>query len=317
LQKTFLVNFQEFSWTDVLGTGPAEFGTRGSHALLGSLPAATRQINRDWRGTPLRLDHISVRGDFTQMGKLITMPLRTSTNAGRAATEGATVISTQAEEGRNGGVPFDCRLWLNAPRERTPSYFPVYSSVSKAIQSALRQWAGDWLCEHPDALDRRVFAYSLLVFSCTRPYSGRPSNIFTYDVQQGSALDQALRTAGRRLSERLAYIDGVQRAAGRPGTISLMPARVADYVRKNRRTIYKMFNVETLLMNEILKFTQISIPKMGPERAAAELCSAFARHLRRFTDEFDMAERTGELLRIATDALISRQGIEDEMPVSA
>jgi hypothetical protein len=262
-------------------------------------------------------DHISFRGDFTQMGKLFTMPLRTCINAGQAATEGATVISTQAEEGRNGGVLFDCRLWLNAPRERTPSYFPVYSSVSKAIQSALRQWAGDWLCEHPDAIDRRVFAYSLLVFSCTRPYSGRPSNIFTYDVQQGSALDQALRTASRRLSERLAYIDGVQRAAGRPGTISLMPARVANYVRKNRRTIYKMFNVETLLMNEILKFTQISIPKMGPERAAAGLCSAFARHLRRFTDEFDMAERTGELLRIATDALISRQGIEDEMPVSA
>jgi hypothetical protein len=185
------------------------------------------------------------------------------------------------------------------------------------MQSALRDWVADWLRQHSEVIERRVSAYSLLVFCCTRPYSGRPTNIFTYDVQQGTALDQALRTAGRLLGERLAYIDGAQRAAGRPGTISLMPARVADYVRKNRRPIYKMFNIETALMNEILKFTQINIPKMGVERASSELRSAFEKHLRRFTDEFDMAVRADELLRVATEALISRHGSEDQMPVAA
>lgn len=249
------------------------------------------------------------------MGKLITLPLRISTE--NAVIEEKTATPAMAEAGWNGGVAFDCGRWLNAPRERTPLYFPVYSTVSKAIQSALRHWAGDWLCGHPDAIEHRVSAYSLLVFSCTRPYCGRPTNIFTYDVQQGAAIDQALRTASRLLSERLAYIDGVQRAAGRPGVISLMPARVTDYVRKNRRSIYRMFNVETLLMNEILKFTQINIPKMGPEKAAVDLRCAFGRHMRRFTDEFDMAGRADELLRIATDALVTRQDIEDGMPVSA
>lgn len=247
------------------------------------------------------------------MGKLITMPVQVPLDSRHTIFD-----TSKTEAGRNPSTcSFDCQVWLSAPRERTPSYFPVYASVSRALQSALRRWVGDWLCEHPDAIERRVSAYSLLAFSCTRPYSGRPTNIFTYDVQQGTALDQALRTASRLLSERLALIDGAQRAAGRPGTISLMPARVAEYVRKNRRPIYKMFNVETALMNEILKFTQINIPKMGVEKASLELRSAFEKHLHRFTDEFDMAERTGALLRIATEALLSRQGAEGEMPVAA
>lgn len=244
------------------------------------------------------------------------MPVRTAVNDTKAG-------ATRLEAGQNSsassldGKAFDSSAWLVAPRERTPSYFPVYSSVSRAMQSALRQWVGDWLCRNPDAIERRVSAYSLLAFSCTRPYCGRPTNIFTYDVQQGAALDQALRTASRLLSERLAFIDGAQRAAGRPGAISLMPARVAEYVRKNRRPIYKMFNVETALINEILKFTQISIPKIGIEKASVELRAAFEKHLHRFTDEFDLAERTDELLLIATEALLSRQGSESEMQVAA
>ena len=237
------------------------------------------------------------------MGKLISMSARPSQELESAV-------------GQDSAGQFDYQAWLSAPRERTPSYFPVYSSVSRAMQAALREWVGDWLCQHSEVIERRASAYSLLVFSCTRPYSGRPTNVFTYDVQQGTALDQALRTANRLLSERLAYIDGAQRTAGRPGTISLMPARVADYVRKNRRPIYKMFNIETALMNEILKFTQINIAKMGIEKASSELRSAFEKHLHRFTDEFDMAEHAERLLRIATEALLSRHGSENQMPVA-
>jgi hypothetical protein len=237
------------------------------------------------------------------MGKLISMSARPSQELESAAGQGS-------------AGQFNCQAWLSAPRERTPSYFPVYSSVSRAMQAALREWVGDWLYQHSEVIGRRVSAYSLLVFSCTRPYSGRPTNIFTYDVQQGTALDLALRTASRLLSERLTYIDGAQRAAGRPGTISLMPAQVADYVRKNRRPIYKMFNIETALMNEILKFTQINIAQMGIEKASSDLRSAFEKHLHRFTDEFDMAENAERLLQIATEALLSHHRYEDQMPVA-
>jgi hypothetical protein len=77
-----------------------------------------------------------------------------------------------------------------------------------------------------------------------------------------------------------------------------------------------MFYVETALMDEVLKFTQINIPKLGLLRAAAELQAGFKRNLRRFSDVIDFEERTTDLLRIATEAL--RSGLDEEaaMPVA-
>jgi hypothetical protein len=46
------------------------------------------------------------------------------------------------------------------------------------------------------------------------------------------------------------------------------------------------------------------------------LRSTFEKHLHRFTDEFDMAEHAERLLRIATEALLSRHGSENQMPVA-
>ena len=80
-------------------------------------------------------------------------------------------------------LAFDAMLWLSAPRERSLSYFPVYSAVSQAIQTFLRSWVKDWLQKNAATLERKVSVCSLLAFSCTKPYRGRPVNLFTYDVQ--------------------------------------------------------------------------------------------------------------------------------------
>ncbi len=77
------------------------------------------------------------------------------------------------------------------------------------------------------------------------------------------------------------------------------------YVAKNRRAIYKMLNVETVLMDSILKFAIIDIPKMGLEQAVVHLRRAFNTQLRRFSDEIDMSGRAEQLLKIATDALLT------------
>jgi hypothetical protein len=42
---------------------------------------------------------------------------------------------------------------------------------------------------------------------------------------------------------------------------------------------------------------------------------AFNTQLRRFSDEVDLGDRTEELLRIATDALLSKLPVEDAMPL--
>lgn len=204
----------------------------------------------------------------------------------------------------------DLSGWLSAPRERTPTYFPVYSTVSRAMQAALRHWAREWLHQHPEAFERRIAVYSLLVFSCTRPYRGRPTHIFTYDLQQTATLDQAFRTAGRLLAEELQRIGNMQEAAGEHGPMRPRSRQIQRFVGKNRRLIYRMFHVETALTDEVLKFTQINIPKLGLERAAADLRSGFKRNLRRFSDVADFEDRAGDLLRIATEAL--RTGLDEE-----
>jgi hypothetical protein len=210
-------------------------------------------------------------------------------------------------------VPADIELWLSAPREGSASYAAVYTAVSQAMQSALRQWVGEWLRENPEALERKVSGYSLLAFSCTRPYRGRSTNLFTYDVQQTSVVDQALRAAGRVIAEQVSAMNALRGGAAP----RIIPTQVAQFVSEKRRNLYRMFHVETLLMDEILKFTQINIPKLGLEKAAAELRTAFEKHLHRFTDEFNLASRAGELLSIATDALRIRPAAQEEMPIAA
>lgn len=230
------------------------------------------------------------------MGKLLMMPL----------------AKAPASAGSNSGAG-DKQLWLSAPREGNASYAAAYSAVSQAMQSALRQWVGEWLRENPDVLERKVSGYSLLAFSCTRPYRGRSTNLFTYDPQQTAAVDQALRAAGRVIAERVTSINHNRNAGGR----RLVATQVSRFVSEKRRSLYRMFHVETLLMDEILKFTQINMPKLGFEKAAAELHTAFERHLRRFTDEFDLGSRSGELLSIAADALRTRPIEQNEMPIAA
>jgi hypothetical protein len=233
------------------------------------------------------------------MGKLLMMP----------------APETRVSEQTNAGAG-DLALWLSAPREGTSSYAAVYSAVSQAMQSALREWVSDWLRQHPEAIERKVSGYSLLAFSCTRPYKGRGTNLFTYDVQQTAVVDQALRVAGRMIADQLTALNNLRSRSSKPGP-RIVPSQVAQFVSEKRRNLYRMFHVETLLMDEILKFTQVSIPKLGLETAAAELHSAFERHLHRFSDEFDLAERAGELFSIATRALRTREVEENEMPLAA
>ena len=230
------------------------------------------------------------------MGKLLMMPLP----------------KTQVSEHSNSG-PRDLKLWLSAPRERNASYAAVYSAVSLAMQSALRRWVGEWIRENPAVMERKVSGYSLLAFSCTRPFRGRSTNIFTYDVQQTAAVDQALKAAGRMIAEQVTSLNSIRQPAGQ----RIIPSQVTQFVSQKRTNLYRMFHVETLLMDEILKFTQINIPKVGLENAAAELRTAFQRHLHRFSDEFDLANRCDELLSIAGEALRIQPIKQNEMAVAA
>ncbi|HEY1216718.1 MAG TPA: hypothetical protein VGE93_24095, partial [Bryobacteraceae bacterium] len=212
----------------------------------------------------------------------------------------------------------DFSVWKSAPKERTANYFPTYSTVSKAMQTAMRQWVSEWFSAHPEILMRPHTAYPVLVYQATHPFSGKPTNIFTYDIQQTEALNRAFASAASKLGGQLKTLDTNNFPwLTREHYFAYRSKEVVKYVSKNRRAIYKMLNTETLLMDAILKFAIIDIPKMGLDEAVVVLQKAFSTQLRRFSDEFDFSDRTDALLRIATDALLSKLPTENALPLAA
>jgi hypothetical protein len=242
------------------------------------------------------------------MGELIVMPKRDTAMAEDAQPK-------QTENTNNTGA-VDLSVWKSAPRERTPAYFPTYAAVSKAMQAALRGWVREWFHAHTEILLRPHTAYPILVYQCTHPFSGRPTNMFTYDIQQTETLNRAFASAAYRLGRELKSIDTKQFGwFTREHYFAYRSKEVVKYVARNRRALYRMLNVETVLMDSILKFAIIDIPQKGLEDAAVLLRRAFNTQLRRFSDECPMGDRAEELLRIATEALASKLASDNVMPL--
>ena len=226
------------------------------------------------------------------------------------------VVELKSEE----TSPLDLSIWKKAPRERTAAYFPTYSGISKAIQTAMRAWAREWFNANQEVLLRPKSAYAILVYICTHPFSGRPTNIFTYDIQQTEVLDRAFASAAVRLGRELKDLDTQDLSwFTREHYFAYRSKEVLKYVVKNRRQLYKMLNVETILVDSLLKFALIDVPALGLEASEVILRRAFTTQLRRFSDEFDMSPRVEELLWIATDALKGKmeQDSDGALPLAA
>ncbi len=246
------------------------------------------------------------------MGELIVMPVRNNDGAAgapeiRDTPQSVVEIPIRTASASAGSDGVDLSVWRRAPKERTTAYFPTYSTVSKAMQTALRGWVREWFHENTEILLRPYTAYPVLVYQCTHPFAGRPTNMFTYDIQQTEALNRAFASAAYRLGRELRTIDTKRFGwFTREHYFAYRSKEVVKYVTKNRRALYKMLNVETVLMDSILKFAVIDIPEMGLDEATVLLRRAFTTQLRRFSDQFDMSVRAEELLRIATEALVSK-----------
>jgi len=239
------------------------------------------------------------------MGELIMMPLR------NAAKENKAVDNT-------GGL--DLTVWKRAPRERTAAYFPTYSAVSKAIQTAMRGWVREWFNANREILLRPNSAYGVLVYICTHPFSGKPTNMFTYDIQQTEAVDRAFASAACKLGRELRSLDTTDMAwLKREHYFAYRSKAVMRHVIKNRRIFYRMLNVETMLMDALLKFALIDIPELGMDASLVILRRVFNTQLHRFSAEFDLSERSEELLRIATEALATKMANDSvvSLPLAA
>lgn len=244
------------------------------------------------------------------MGVLIEMPVRNQANVEATAESHKATVGVEIST-------IDFSVWTNAPKERTVAYFPTYSAISKAMQTAVRGWVREWFFANPEILLRPHTAYPILVFQCTHPFAGKPTNIFTYDIQQTEALNRAFASAASKLGRELKVLNTQDCPwLTREHYFAYRSKEVVKYVMKNRKAIYKMLNVETVLMDSILKFAVIDIPKLGLEEALVLLRRAFNTQLHRFSEQFDLSARTEELLQIATDVLKAKISEEKvvEMP---
>ena len=254
------------------------------------------------------------------MGKLIMMPVRNA--AENTVKENIAPVVELKMESRNSDekASLDLSVWKTAPRERTAAYFPTYSVVSKAMQTAMRGWVREWFNANQGVLTTPKVAYPVLVYICTHPFSGKPVNMFTYDIQQTEALDRAFASAAVRMGRELKQLNTQDLPwLTREHYFAYRSKEVLKYVIKNRRQLYKMLNVETVLMDSILKFALIDIPALGLEEASVLLRRVFNTQLRRFSDDLDLTPRVEELLRIATDALNSKLSNDNivSMPLAA
>jgi hypothetical protein len=229
------------------------------------------------------------------MGELIVMPM---VNRETVATTEPAVTKTDVAE-------IDLSVWEKAPKERTAAYFPTYSAISRAMQRALRDWVRDWFTANAEAiLNRPHTAYSILVYQCTHPFSGRPTNTFTYDIQQDDVLNRAFASAATKLGGELRMLDTKRFAwFTREHYFAYRSKEVVNYVVKNRRAIYRMLHTETVIMDSILKFAIMDIPQLGMDAAAALLRRSIHTQMRRFSKEFDLSPHADELLQIITDEL--------------
>ncbi len=203
------------------------------------------------------------------MGELLMMPKQNTTAQADAVAENDTLQVNQTSN-------VDFAVWKSAPRERTAAYFPTYSAVSKAMQTAMRSWVRDWFNANTEVLLRPHTAYPILVYQCTTPFSGKPTNIFTYDIQQTEALDRAFASAASKLGRDLKQLDTKRFGwFTREHYFAYRSKEVVKYVAKNRRALYKMLNVETVLMDSILKFAIIDLPKLGLDEAVVDASPRF------------------------------------------
>lgn len=194
----------------------------------------------------------------------------------------------------------DLSIWLAAPKERTAAYFPTYSAIARQIQAAMRCWASEWFYANPDILSRPRAAQPLLLYICTTPFRGKPTNRFTYDPHSGM-LEAALSSAAFNLKSELEkfatdHLDWHVRET----YFSYRRDTIVESVRRNSHGLVRMLNVDTSIMDDFLKFVMIDLPRLGLDRALKQLRKNMARELKRFSSEFDLSHRCDDILELAT-----------------
>ncbi|MCC7176272.1 MAG: hypothetical protein IT159_13860 [Bryobacterales bacterium] len=218
--------------------------------------------------------------------------------AGRRLEELAAGRTGKAEVSLALSIPGSLvEAWLDAPGERAPEFFAVYSRVSVAVQRALRVWLPYVYFSDPKRYETLEAAYPLLVYQASRPFSGRPRYDFNYDVLSEDSMRVFFRATGPLLAAELARVEETLMRAGKPGTAAFYaPRRARDIlasVQNRRRQLNSLLVADAFLVDALvnlgcqgrrLREDAAKDPPAavrGLARFAADLVKAFHGKLRR------------------------------------
>lgn len=171
--------------------------------------------------------------------------------------------------------------WSASPEEREPEYFRVWQRVSIALQKNLRARTRELYFRDPARFADHDTAYTLIVFSASRPFYGRPRSEFTYDVADPATLPSAWRAIGNSLRTVLAPIERRLRQLGdEPLAHRYAPVWYQDVlvsVKRRPRPFVRLIALEAKLIDAL-----IDLGTQRNEAAARRFHRVAINSLRRF-----------------------------------
>jgi len=223
------------------------------------------------------------------------------------------------------------RAWLATPGERDPDFFPVYSRVSVAVQSAMRRAIPFGYFRNLDEYETTGSAFPLLVYQASRPFPGRPRSEFTYDVMEDRSLASFYYSAARRLPPLLSSVSAMLAAEGRHRAAAFYTPRnaanILGAVQRNPRLIRALLAADAFFVRALIRLglegRRLSAmlrddPKQGVKELsyfAAGFVRSYHRRLRHLYAGRNFPALGAMILVEATAALTGVQGAGT--PVSA
>jgi hypothetical protein len=146
--------------------------------------------------------------------------------------------------------------WIAAPGELHAEYFPVWQTVSLAVQKALRGWIPEIYFRDPARYEDRDAAFPLLVYAASRVCRGRPRTEFTYDMADEEVLPRAVHQIGGSLQGVLQTVERGLYDCGRPALARRYAPRwhqdVLRAVQKKPRALLELLGDEAVVVNALV-----------------------------------------------------------------
>ncbi|MGA2600885.1 MAG: hypothetical protein ABSH09_28305 [Bryobacteraceae bacterium] len=203
--------------------------------------------------------------------------------------------------------------WFEAPRERTPPFFPTYIRVSVAIQTRLRRRLPEiYLADIERFRDTRM-VYPLLVYAASRPFSSQSRTDYSYDILNPKLMRRFHYSVRRNLPKTLEQVSQRLRAEGMDDAAKHYRAaksseiiELVDRLKICRRRLEAVIVAESRLIDALFQFAGSGgLPPKARAKVAGNVSKEWLSILRRLYARKDFRALGTELVAEAGDIMRS------------